>query len=67
MTETVSFRSRIPKRELQQRFGNVSETLNKLIERELSGERPARDWREVLKTPGPAISDEQWEQCLQPE
>jgi len=67
MTETITFRSRIPKRELQKRFGNVSEKINSLLERELSGERVPQDWRDALKTPGPKITDEQWEQCLQPE
>ena len=67
MTETITFRSRIPKRELQKRFGNVSKTINALLERELAGERKPADWRDVLDPPRPKITDEQWERCLQPE
>ena len=51
MTETITFRSRIPKRELQKRFGNVSKTINALLERELAGERKPADWRDVLEPP----------------
>ncbi len=67
MTEAITFRSRIPKRELQKRFGNVSEKINTLLEREFAGDRKPQDWRDVLKSPGPKITDEQWERCLQPE
>ena len=36
MRETITFRPRRPKRQLQEAFGNVSEKLNELVERELS-------------------------------
>lgn len=66
MTNMVSFRSKHPKQELQRRFGNVSERLNELIERELTKPRP-RDWRKVLERPRPKLSDEDYSACLTPE
>jgi hypothetical protein len=66
MTELVSFRTRRPKRELQQAFGNVSRKLNELIERELARSTPS-DWREVLERERPIITDEQYAKCLRPE
>ncbi len=47
MRETITFRPRRTKRQLQEAFGNVSEKLNELVERELS-HSPPPDWREVL-------------------
>jgi hypothetical protein len=66
MRETITFRPRRSKRQLQEAFGNVSEKLNELVERELS---PATtpDWREVLKRPAPAADPKAYELCLRPE
>jgi hypothetical protein len=66
MRETITFRPRRTKRQLQEAFGNVSEKLNELVEREFS-QAPAPDWREVLKRPAPAIDPKAYEQCLRPE
>gem|GEM_PF-1017984 len=65
-TETISFRSVHSKRELRRRFGNVSQGLNNLIQREISG-RPPRDWREILERPAPPVSDAVYDLCLRPE
>ena len=66
MRETITFRPRRSKRQLQQAFGNVGEKLNELVERELSP-APPPDWREVLKRPAPAADPKAYEQCLRPE
>jgi hypothetical protein len=66
MRETITFRPRRPKRELQAAFGNVSEKLNDLLERELSL-APPPDWREVLKRPAPAANPTAYDLCLRPE
>jgi hypothetical protein len=65
-TETISFRSAHSKRELRRRFGNVSQGLNDLIQREISG-HPPRDWREILERPAPPVSDAVYDLCLRPE
>ena len=65
MTDVVTFRPKRPKRELQQAFGNLSEKLNELIEREI-GCRRAADWRIVLERDRPEISDADYDRCLQP-
>lgn len=67
MTEPLTFRCRIPKRELQQRFPTVSETLNMLLERELASHRPAQDWADVLQEDNPVLSYEEYAKCLLPE
>jgi len=66
MRETITFRPRRPKRQLQAAFGNISQKLNELVERELSA-GPAPDWREVLKRPAPAVDPAIYELCLKPE
>jgi hypothetical protein len=65
-TETISFRSTHSKRELRRRFGNVSQGLNNLIQREISG-RPPRDWREILERSAPPVSDGVYALCFRPE
>lgn len=67
MAENVTFRPRRSKAELKRAFGNVSSKINALIEQALSQESQVPDWRDVLRTERPTISDEQWEQCLKPE
>jgi hypothetical protein len=66
MRETITFRPRRTKRQLQEAFGNVSEKLNELVERELS-QSPPPDWREVLKRPAPLAAPKAYELCLRPE
>ena len=66
MRETITFRPRRSKRQLQEAFGNVSEKLNELVERELSL-APPPDWREVLKRPAPVADPKAYELCLRPE
>jgi len=66
MRETITLRPRRPKRQLQEAFGNVSEKLNELVERELS-HTPPPDWREVLKRPAPVAAPVAYERCLRPE
>jgi hypothetical protein len=66
MRETITFRPRRPKAQLQAAFGNVSEKLNELVERELSLSPPP-DWREVLKRPAPTVDRKAYELCLRPE
>ncbi len=66
MRETITFRPKRPKRQLQDAFGNLSQKLNELVEREL-GQGPPRDWREVLKRPAPAATARAYELCLRPE
>ena len=66
MRETITFRPRRPKKQLQAAFGNVSEKLNELVERELSL-APPPDWREVLKRLAPVASRKAYELCLRPE
>ena len=66
MRETITFRPRRTKRQLQEAFGNVSEKLNELVERELS-RSPPPDWRVVLKRPAPVADPKAYELCLRPE
>ena len=66
MRETITFRPRRSKRQLQEAFGNVSEKLNELVERELSV-NPPPDWREVLRRPAPVADPKAYELCLRPE
>jgi len=66
MRETITFRPRRPKKQLQAAFGNVSEKLNELVERELSL-APPPDWRHVLKRVAPPASRKAYELCLRPE
>jgi hypothetical protein len=66
MRETITFRPRRPRRQLQEAFGNVSEKLNQLVERELSL-APLPDWREVLKRPAPVADPKAYELCLRRE
>jgi hypothetical protein len=66
MTDIITFRPRRQKRELQETFGNLSEKLNDLIERELQSQ-PRGDWRTILQRDRPAIADAEYEACLQPE
>ena len=65
-TEVITFRSPHSQRELRRKFGNVSQRLNDLIQRELGGHEP-RDWREILERPAPVVSDAIFELCLKPE
>jgi len=51
---------------LHKSFGNVSEKLNELVERELS-HSPPPDWRGVLKRPAPAADPKAYDLCLRPE
>lgn len=68
MAETISFRSRIPKRELQKRFGNVGQALNRMIAREMSSQTRRRTLTEILNDPNrPVISDKDYARCLIPE
>jgi hypothetical protein len=62
MHETITFRPKRAKRQLQEAFGNLSKMLNELVERDLSHSLPP-DWREVLKRPAPKA----YELCLRPE
>lgn len=66
MRETITFRPKRTKKQLQEAFGNVSEKLNELVERELSQRQPP-DWREVLKRPAPEADPKAYELCLKPE
>lgn len=66
MTNVITFRPKRPKRELQQAFGNVSEKLNALIERELAEQGPL-DWRMVLQRPRPRVTEKDYAPCLTPE
>jgi hypothetical protein len=66
MTDLIAFRPKRPKRELQERFGNVSEKLNELIERELAGHSPS-DWRGILKRARPKLEADDYNRCLTPE
>ena len=66
MRETITFRPRRTKRQLQEAFGNVSEKLNELVERELSNSPPP-DWREVLKRTAPVVDSKAYDLCLRPE
>ena len=66
MRETITFRPRRSKRQLQEAFGNVSEKLNELVERELSL-APPPDWRDVLKRRAPVPDPKAYELCLRPE
>jgi hypothetical protein len=66
MSQTITFRPRRSKRQLQEAFGNLSEKLNELIERELSQGLPP-DWRVVLKRPAPMADPKAYELCLSPE
>jgi hypothetical protein len=66
MTEIITFRPKREKRALQLAFGNLSEKLNELIERELARD-DAGDWRVVLDRPRPAVSEDSYAQCLKPE
>ncbi|HSH40407.1 MAG TPA: hypothetical protein VK993_16660 [Chthoniobacterales bacterium] len=65
-SNVITFRARRPKQELQRAFGNVSEKINDLIERELTG-AGAADWRVILDRDRPAVPDDDYERCLQPE
>jgi hypothetical protein len=67
MAENVTFRPKRPKAELRRAFGNVSSKINELIDRELTAGSQPLDWRDVLRTRRPQISNEQWERCLTPE
>ena len=67
MAENVTFRPKRPKAELKRAFGNVSSRINELIDQALAADNPPQDWRDVLQTERPGISDEQWERCLKPE
>ena len=62
----VAVRPKRTKRPLQEAFGNVSEKLNELVERELS-HSPPPDWRGVLKRPAPAADPKAYDLCLRPE
>ena len=66
MRETITFRPRRPKKQLQAAFGNVSEKLNELVERELAL-MPPPDWRDVLKRPAPLAPRSAYGLCLRPE
>ena len=66
MRDTITFRPRRPKGQLQAAFGNVSEKLNELVERELA-QVPPPDWRDILKRPAPVASQQTYELCLRPE
>lgn len=66
MRETITFRPKRSKSQLRAVFGNVSEKLNQLVERELSS-APAPDWREVLRRPAPAAAPNAYQLCLRPE
>lgn len=66
MRETVTFRPKRPKKQLRAAFGNLSEKLNELVERELS-RTPAPDWRDVLKRSAPAADPRAYELCLRAE
>ena len=66
MRETITFRPRRPKGQLQAAFGNISEKLNELVERELSL-APAPDWQVVLKRPAPPAPPKAYALCPRPE
>jgi hypothetical protein len=66
MRETITFRPRRSKRQLQEASGSQSEKLNELVERELSL-APPPDWRKELKRPAPAADPKAYELCLSPE
>lgn len=66
MTDVITFRPKRPKRELQRSFGNLSEKINELIERELAAQAPS-DWRQILHRPRPRVTDEDYARCLKPE
>jgi hypothetical protein len=66
MRETITFRPKRPKSQLQAAFGNLSEKLNELLERELAL-APPPDWRELLNRPAPVASQKAYELCLKPE
>ncbi len=66
MRETITFRPKRSKAQLRAAFGNVSEKLNELVERELSLSQPP-DWRSVLKRPAPTAGRKAYELCLRPE
>ncbi len=65
MANVITFRSRRHKRELRAAWGNVSEKLNELIERELH--RAPGDWRDILKRAQPKVSAADFQRCLAPE
>ena len=64
MAETVSFRPKRSKQDLQRAFGNVSRKLNELIERDF---QPVTDWRDILRQPRPELTDEEFDQWMRPE
>jgi hypothetical protein len=65
MTQTITIRPRRSKAELRRKLGkNLSRRINDLIEREFSD---LRDWREILDSPRPKVSDAVYATCLQPE
>jgi hypothetical protein len=64
--DMITFRSRRAKQDLQHAFGNVSEKINELIERELKNGEPV-DWRNILLRKRPTVPDEAYDRCLQPE
>jgi hypothetical protein len=66
MTDVITFRPKRPKRDLRRAFGNVSEKINDLIEREMAHAQIV-DWRAVLDRERPTITDEEYARCLQPE
>ena len=66
MRETITFRPKRPKKELPAAFGNVSEKLNELLERELSS-APPPDWRDILKRPTPVANRAAYALCLRRE
>jgi len=66
MRDIITFRPKRPKSQLRAVFGNFSEKLNQLVERELSL-APPPDWREVLKRPAPVASRKAYELCLRAE
>lgn len=67
MTEMVSFRSKISKRELEHRFGNVSEKINLLLRREMDAPAEPRRWSDALQPDNPTVSDKDYTRCLQSE
>jgi|GEM_PF-4608140 hypothetical protein len=67
MTGTITFRPKRSKKALQDTFGNVSATINQMIEQAMVGKASVQDWRDALKNERPTITDDQWEQCLRPE
>ena len=63
--EALTIRPRHSKAKLRLALGkNLSSRINDLIDYELA---QGGDWRDILKGPRPAITDEQFESCLRAE